>query len=235
MRQIDESAIKAKHDKYHIETFIKEHEFFILKTAHKVTGKYITKSDDQWSVSLSAFNEAITAYSFEKGSFLSFSELVIKRRLYDYIKKQSKHFCEVAISPFIFESSDEEEDLSLRQAVISKVSTKQNDDAKLEIEAITFTLKQYGFSFYDLISVSPKALKTKKSCAKAIVFLSENQILLNEMKKTKNLPIKAIEKNLYIPRKVLERHRKYIIAGAEIISGNYPILSEYLKFVKEEL
>lgn len=235
MRQIDESAIKAKHDKYHIETFIKEHEFFILKTAHKVTGKYITKSDDQWSVSLSAFNEAITAYSFEKGSFLSFSELVIKRRLYDYIKKQSKHFCEVAISPFIFENSDEEEDLSLRQAVMSKVSTKQNDDAKLEIEAITFTLKQYGFSFYDLISVSPKALKTKKSCAKAIVFLSENKILLNEMKKTKNLPIKAIEKNLCIPRKVLERHRKYIIAGAEIISGYYPILSEYLKFVKEEL
>ncbi len=41
--------------------------------------------------------------------------------------------------------------------------------------------------------------------------------------------------NLHLPRKIIERHRKYIIAGIEIISGNYPILSEYLKFVREEL
>lgn len=235
MREIDNNALRAKHDKFHIESFIKEHELFILKTAHKVTKKYITKSDDQWSVSLNAFNEAICAYSYDKGSFLSFSELVIKRRLYDYIKKQSKYFSEVAISPFIFESYDEEEDLSLKQEVLSKITYKDNGDAKLEIEAISSVLNEYGFSFYDLIAVSPKAAKTKKSCATAIAYLSKNALLLTEMRKSKNLPIKFLENNLKIPRKIFERHRKYIIAGTEIISGNYPIISGYLNFVKDEL
>jgi len=54
------------------------------------------------------------------------------------------------------------------------------------------------------------------------------------MKRNKLLPLKVLENNLKLPRKILERHRKYIIAGAEIISGDYPILSEYLKFIKEE-
>lgn len=235
MREIDKKAIQAKNDKNNIEIFLKEFEFFILKTAHKVTGKYITKSDDQWSVSLSAFNEAIEAYSYEKGSFLSFSEIVIRRRLYDYIKKQSKYFCEVTINPFIFESDAVEEDVTIKQEVMGKVAIKEDNDAKLEIEAISKILSDYGFSFFDLVSVSPKAKKTKTVCAKAIVFISQNAILLSEMRKSKSLPLKIIENNLNLPRKLLERHRKYIIAAAEIMSGDYPILAEYLKFVREEL
>ncbi|MGB4440585.1 MAG: RNA polymerase subunit sigma, partial [Sedimentibacter sp.] len=222
-------------DKNYIDIFLKDFEFYILKTAHKVTGKYITKSDDQWSVSLSAFNEAVQAYSYEKGSFLSFSEMVIKRRLYDYIKKQSKYFCEVTINPFLFESDAEEEDITMKHELMSKVAIKEENDAKLEIDAISDILSEYGFSFFDLVSVSPKAQKTKIVCAKAILFLSQNTILMNEIRKSKLLPMKVIENKLELPRKLLERHRKYIIAGAEIMSGDYPILSDYLKFVREEL
>lgn len=235
MREIDKKAMLAKNDKNYIDTFLKDFEFYILKTAHKVTGKYITKSDDQWSVSLSAFNEAVQAYSYEKGSFLSFSEMVIKRRLYDYIKKQSKYFCEVTINPFLFESDAEEEDITMKHELMSKVAIKEENDAKLEIDAISDILSEYGFSFFDLVSVSPKAQKTKIVCAKAILFLSQNTILMNEIRKSKLLPMKVIENKLELPRKLLERHRKYIIAGAEIMSGDYPILSDYLKFVREEL
>lgn len=234
MREIDNKAIMARNDKNYTDIFLKEFEFFILKTANNVTGKYVTKSDDQWSVSLLAFHEAIEAYSYEKGSFLSFSELVIKRRLFDYIKKQSKHFCEVTINPHIFESESDEEDANLKQEVMSKVAIINDNNAKLEIEAISDILKVYGFSFFDLADVSPKAKKTKLVCAKAIIYITQNYILLNDMKRTKLLPIKALENNLNLPRKILERHRKYIIAGAEIISGDYPILSEYLRFIKEE-
>lgn len=233
MREIDKKAILAKTDKNYTEIFLKEYEFFILKTANSVTKKYVSKSDDQWSVSLSAFHEAVKAYTYEKGNFLSFSELVIKRRLFDYIKKQSKHFCEVTINPHIFDSDSDEEDANLKQEVMGKVAIHQDNDTKLEIEAVSETLKGYGFSFFDLVSVSPKARKTKLVCAKAIFYISQNIALLNEMKRTKLLPIKVLENKLELPRKILERHRKYIIAGAEIISGDYPILSEYLRFKEE--
>jgi len=58
---------------------------------------------------------------------------------------------------------------------------------------------------------------------------------METMRRTRNLPVKAIENSLQIPRKIIERHRKYIITAIEIISGDYPMLCEYLRFVKEEL
>ncbi|MGI6727903.1 MAG: hypothetical protein ACOX4P_05020 [Anaerovoracaceae bacterium] len=237
MRTIDNNVIKAKYDSDYLEEFIKKNEYFIMQTAYKTIGKYISKSDDQWSVSLSAFHEAIQTYSYEKGGFIPFAQLVIKRRLYDYIKKQSKCFCETPINPYTFENeiNQEEEDLSIKAQVLDKTVTNfDHHEAKWEIEALSQVFKEYGFSFYDLISASPKAAKTKSACGKAIAFLSQKPLLLNAMRKSKYLPIKIIKENLHIPQKILERHRRYIIAGVEIVSGDYPILCEYFKYVKEE-
>ena len=42
-------------------------------------------------------------------------------------------------------------------------------------------------------------------------------------------PIKNIAENTKVPRKILERHRKYIIAAVEIICNDFPLLQEYIK------
>lgn len=238
MRTIDDNALKAQSDQAYINTFIQDCESFILQSAYKATGHYITKSDDKWSIALSAFLEAVKSYSKDKGTFFAFADLVIKRRLYDDLKKQSRHFNEIPINPYSFESDkddEEEENIELKREVLASVISNNNDDAKLEIEAISGILQNYSISFMDLVSVSPKSLKTKKACAKAAVFVFQNKACLKEMRKTKSLPLKEIENSLNLPRKTLERHRKYIVAIIEIISGDYPVLSEYLKFVKEEL
>ena len=235
MREIDKSAIKAQNDKTFLEEFIYEYEPFIMHLYHKILGSYISRSDDQWSVSLSAFNEAVKSYSFEKGSFIPFAEKVIRRRLYDYIRKQSNPSAEVLVSPYAFENNSGEEQTAITHEILEKIAVVPNNDAKLEIDELADVLAEYGFSFSDLISVSPKAVKTKTACARAIVFIVQRPILIRELRNTKYLPIKIITENLNLPRKIIERHRKYIIAAVEIISGNYPILSEYLKFVREEL
>jgi RNA polymerase sigma factor len=36
-----------------------------------------------------------------------------------------------------------------------------------------------------------------------------------------------------ISRKILDRHRRYIIAAVEILSGDYPLLAEYMQFIKD--
>lgn len=235
MREINKSAIKAQNDKTFLEEFIYQYEPFIMNLTNKILGRYISRSDDQWSVSLSAFNEAVKSYSFDKGSFIPFAEKVIRRRLYDYIRKQSNLSTEVLVSPYAFEHNSEEEQTAISHEIMEKIAVVPDNEAKLEIDDLANVLAEYGFSFSDLVSVSPKALKTKKACAKAIVFVAQRSVLLNELRNTKHLPIKVITENLHLPRKIIERHRKYIIAGIEIISGNYPILSEYLKFVREEL
>ena len=45
--------------------------------------------------------------------------------------------------------------------------------------------------------------------------------------------IKKIIENTLLPRKILERHRNYIIAAVEILSGEYPLLAEYLSFIRK--
>ncbi|MEL7657030.1 MAG: sigma factor, partial [Bacillota bacterium] len=149
MRNIDENAIQAKNNEQYIEEFIKEYEVFILHTAHKSAGKYITKRDDQWSIALSAFHEAVNSYDFDKGAFLPFAETVIKRRLYDYARKQSRHDCEVLIDSYAIENDAEGEELSVKYEVMTKMAANQESDAKLEIQMISDTLQEYGITFLE--------------------------------------------------------------------------------------
>ena len=234
MRNIDENAMLAQKDSRYLEDFIRDYEVFILRTAHKVIGRYITKGDDQWSIALSAFHEAVKAYDFDKGAFLPFAETVIRRRLYDYSRKQSRHDCEVLIDSYTVENDMGDGSQSVKYEVMNKTAVRQESDAKLEIQMISEILAEYGIAFRELVASSPKAGKTKLVCGQAVLYLTQNPILIKEMRKTKTLPLKILERNKNLPRKVLERHRKYIIAGAEIISGDYPILSEYLRYMKEE-
>ncbi len=237
MRTIDENALSAKNSDADLEKFVKKNEGFIIKTASKAVGGFITKSSEQWPIALAAFCEAVGSYSAEKGGFLSFAELVIKRRLIDYVKSQSRFRNEIPVDPYNFEcdSSEDFEDRQVSYAEVARLSYTPNSDIRLEIEAVSEVLTGYGISFSDLVGVSPKAEKTRRSCARAIVAFIKNPELLSEMREKKTLPIKKLKFLSGTPQKILERHRKYIIAGTEIISGDYPCLAEYIKFVREEL
>jgi len=234
MRNIDENAIQAQTDNQYLDTFIRDYESYILHIAYKVTGIYITKRHDQWSIALLAFHEAVKSYDFKKGAFLPFAEIVIRRRLYDYSRKQSRHDCEVLIDSYTVEGEIENGGHTVKYEVMNKTAIQQESEEMLEIQMISEILAGYKIAFKELIDASPKAGKTKAVCGQAVLYLAENPALIKEMRKTKMLPLKIIEKNKKLPRKVLERHRKYIIAGAEIIYGDFPILSGYLRFEKKE-
>lgn len=237
LREIDNMAVEAAADDQILNQLIHQSEFFIIKTAFAVTHHYITKSDDEWSIAMIAFTQAVKSYQLDKGSFISFAELIIKRRLVDYFRTQTKHSLEISVNPTVFniEPEEEDENLSMRLAVARHVSFESNDSIKLEIDAVNEIISAYGFSFFELTDCSPKSAKTKSACAKAITYVLHNLMLVNEMKKSKQLPIKIIEKNTDIKRKVLERHRKYIIAAVEILLGDYANLADYLQYIKEEI
>lgn len=237
MDDFDAKAVQAAKDALLLDSFVRQNEFFILRCASSSVHRYVTKSDDEWSIALSAFVQAIKEYSIDKGHFMSFAQLVIKRKLIDYIRTQSKYSTEISIDPsnFDFNPDEEEDDAAMKIAVAKTLVHQPDDSLKLEIEAANQEFSAYGFSFFDLTNCSPKAAKTKLACAKAVVFLLQNPLLMKEMEKSRMLPIKSIEKSIKIPRKILERHRKYIIAATEIMKGDYPFLASYMKYIKEEL
>ena len=135
MRNIDENAVLAKNDIAYLESFIKTNEAFIINITSKITGIYINKSSEQWSISLSAFCESVKSYSLEKGSFYAFAELVIKRRLIDFLKSQSKYKNEISVNPYNFEcDSDEDfEDNQISYSQVSDISYTPNNNIKYEI------------------------------------------------------------------------------------------------------
>ncbi len=236
LSELNNLAIEASQNENTLNSFIKQHESFILNTASKYTGHYITKSDDEWSIALTAFVQAVKEYNLDKGSFLSFAKLVIQRRLIDYTRKQNKYKSEVIVSPVIFYmNSEEEEDRTYQNAVTKKsMEAVRQESLGLEITGVNENLKEYGFTFYDLTKSSPKAEKTRLACGKVINWCMENPMILQELNKTKLLPVKLLEKNSKVPRKIIERHRKYIIAAIVILSGEYHELAEYLRYIREE-
>lgn len=212
MREIDARVLTLHENTAAFENFIKEYEFFILKNASRIAKHFVSKEDDEWSIALIAFSDAIKKYDFDKGHFLPFAEMVMRTQMIDYFRAQGKFQQEMTVDAL------DDETFSVEPAY----------DIKFEIEAITEVLAQYGFSFMDLASVSPKAQKTKKSCCIVINYMLKHPILIKEMSSSKMLPIKILKFNTGVPRKIIERHRKYIIAAVEILRGEYPHLSEYI-------
>ena len=96
-------------------------------------------------------------------------------------------------------------------------------------------LSGYGFSLFDVADASPHTAKTKKACAMAVSEILKDRKMLDIMRKKHTLPMKELSKRSGISKKVLDRHRRYIIAAAEILNGEYPLMCEYLRFIKSEV
>ncbi len=256
----EEDVRRAQEDKAFLEQFIKRHKGFIKRCAVLTMKRFISESDDAWSIALIAFHEAVRSYGEGKGSFKSFAGMVIRRRLIDYIKSEQRFSGEISTNPYTMDGGVEDDAnitsleaaMRERQAAMyregevnetsgagsligSGEASPGTSKAKDEIEAVQECLSAYGFSFFDLVECSPKAEKTKKACARAVLALlgedSGADPMFEKMRTSRNLPMKELSESSGVPRKILERHRKYIIAAAEILKGEYPILQEYLRYI----
>lgn len=106
---IDNMALAAKDDERIREELIRQQESMILRTASFTSFRFVTKSDDEWSVALWAFSTAIDQYAPEKGKFLPFARLVMKRSLIDWHRSPaSGRVGELCVSPFVLEGQIED-------------------------------------------------------------------------------------------------------------------------------
>ena len=235
---MNEKATAAKSDAGEREIFIKDNEQTILKIASVSCGKYITRSDDEWSVALLAFNKAIDTYSADKGDFAPYSGVLIKRALIDHYRSEKKYASEIPVSyDMLSGEGDHEENTDVLKAVSrdSAMVSEQllrSGTLKDEILEVDGRLKKYGFSFRDLKDSSPKAGKTKTECAKAITYILDNNDILDAVIADGRIPIKEITKAAGVNKKLLDRYRRYIIMAVVILNGEYPLLADYLQYIK---
>ena len=209
---------------------INKYKPFIAKAVSSVCKRYINETDDEFSIGLIAFNEAIEKYAKDKGSsLLSFAELIIKRRVIDYIRKESKN------TTVTMSDQDVDQDDYASNKIEATLSVEEfqkqvdQEQRKEEIFYYQTVLKDFGLSFSDLLECSPKHADARLNAIEVAHTLVQNQELKKHLFEKKMLPMKHLEGLVDVSRKTIERNRKYIIAVSIILSGDYIYLKDYLK------
>lgn len=179
-RTLEESvSLIQQGDQLLLNEVIEAYKPFIAKSVSSVCKRYIYETDDEFSIGLIAFNDSIEKYSPERGSsLLSFSEVLIKRRVIDYIRKQSKN---QHIRLDLFNSEYEEE--SSGTVIVNELSIedyKKKSDEELRIDEISqfqTLLASYDLSFNELIKNSPKHVDARMNAILVAKKLVDNREL----------------------------------------------------------
>jgi RNA polymerase sigma factor len=204
---------------------------FVKKTASMVCKKYITDQDDEYSIALLAFHEAILKYETDRNaSFLTFAHLLIRRKLIDHIRK------EVRVKEISFgmaESDSDEPNLLSKFEHSSSIEHYTEEqraiDRREEMQRYGELLETYGLSFAELVSVSPKHADARQTAIEIAEIIAETEEFNKYVKEKKRLPIKEIEDLVEVSRKTIERQRKYILALVLLLGSDFVVLKEYLK------
>jgi RNA polymerase sigma factor len=211
---------------------LKDYIPFVAKSASQATGRYISREqDDEFSVALSAFNEAIERYDMDRGSsFLGFADTVIKRRLIDYFRSKQAKQRDLPFSQF--EVEDDEENVinyvEVQKSVEEHQKQLEGDARREEIMRFTQMLGEFDISMEELVDLSPKHQDARENAMEVAKVIAAHQELRDYMISKKSLPLKQLMNHVSVSRKTIERQRKYIIAVALILIGDFQMLQDYI-------
>ncbi|MFC4618417.1 RNA polymerase sigma-I factor [Camelliibacillus cellulosilyticus] len=205
---------------------------FIKKVISKVCNRFIDHSMDEYSIGLFAFNEAINQYQEGQGSkFLTFADMVIRRRIIDFIRKESRQAKTVYMEqPEVDEEGQQEESYIEQRAALDHYEEQQRIEERLDqIESYQSLLLEYDITFKILSKHCPKHIDARENAKQVAKILVEDKKLANYLKEKKQLPIKELLQYVSCSRKTIERNRKYIIAVSLIYLGGYTALQPYIE------
>ena len=204
---------------------------FIRSEATKFMGRLCTDQDDEYSIAMMAFYEAIMGYERGRGTFLGYAALLIKSRLIDYTRKEARHQGQISLD----EELGGEDDRAFIDTLADRrdyyEESAYREATRQEIEELSAVMAQFDVSFSDVADNCPKQERTRETCAKAIRYAGENKKLLDELLRTKKLPLAQLVQGSGVERKTLERHRKYILTMLLIQTNGYEIIRGHLYHV----
>jgi RNA polymerase sigma factor len=199
---------------------------FLKKAAYLACNRYIDEHDDEYSIALGGFHEAVMKYDRSRdASFMTFAHLVIRRKLIDHLRKESRS----GLAGYLARG-EEEAAATADAASYTRFSEEQEAEARREeIRTYSELLSGFGLSFTELADVSPKHADARKTAMDIAVIVCSSEEMKRETLQKKRLPIRKIEQLVGVSRKTIERHRKYILAMVILQNSNLPMLREYLK------
>lgn len=226
--QIVQEVYAAKKDADEEERLILRYLPFIKSEASKNTHKAAGEAEDEVSIAMFAFHEAVKGYRKEKGAFLTYAAMVIRSRIVDYYRKEKKYGEHLYLQESTLEKYG-------KKTVLERTAPERNEveeygmrlAAKEEIAAFCRELAGYSLSLGEIAESCPKQERNLKACHAALNYAKQQPDIMENFCKSKRLPLKQLASGAGVKRKTLERHRKYLAAlllaytnGFEIIRGH---------------
>lgn len=199
------------------------------------TAKFINRPpregvDDELSIAMLAFHEAILSYDPEKGSFISLAKLIIRNRLIDYSRKENRQVETISLA-----AQSHEDGLTLEETLDAghdNVSKHHNQrSAQQEIIEFSQILASYDISLTEVAESCPKQDRTLEACHKVLAHARANTNLLSQLTRTKKLPLKQLALGSGVDRKTLERHRDYLVAILLAFTNGFDLIRNHLKMM----
>ena len=232
--QKDQGIIKAvygaKKDPRKADELIRSYIPFIRSEAAKCISRVCTEQDDEYSIAMIAFHEAILGYERERGAFLGYASMLIKSRIIDYQRREARHQGQVSI----YAESGEDDRTILDEMADGRDHYEEAvnlEATKQEIAELSAVMARFGVSFSDVADHSPRQERTLEACTRAVRWAAGDELLLEELLRTGKLPMARLVQGSGAERKTLERHRKYILAMLLIQTNGYEIIRGHLRHV----
>ena len=184
--------------------------------------------DDELSIALIAFHEAISGYSSLRGSFLHYAGMLIKSRLIDHARKEQRHRHALSLDAPIGEET-EGTLLDTIHDPRDHYEEQQREEAfQREIAELSKQLRQYDLCFADVADNCPRQQRTLDASHRALAYAKTQPALLMQLVESRRLPIAKLSEGSQVERKTLERHRKYLVALLLIHTNGYEMIRTHL-------
>lgn len=203
---------------------------FVLGACNKYCSRSLEWGrDDELSIGLMAFNEAIDRFEDKRNiPFLGFARLVIKSRLADYFRREARH----KHQPLEYQATNSAPvQLDAAQAWEIYLQEAEKQERQEEVLEFQQELIQYGISVSELVDASPKHRDSREGLIGVAHQVAETTALMEQLVRTKRLPMKELTLLSSLHRKTLEKGRRYIIAMALLLHhrDRFVYLFSYLK------
>lgn len=208
---------------------------FVVTVVSRYSYRRLGWQDDEVSIGLIAFNEAIDAYKGTGENLFSFAQQVIRRRLVDYFRSQSRFSSEVAILDGAVEQVSEFSAPEVNEAWERYRLHEEAMERAEEIRTLEERLAFYGISMGDLVSASPVHRQTRIRLLNVASLLARDECLFKVLTSTGRLPKKGLCAVSGVSSRMLDRGRKYVIAIALILhEEDFPNVKRYLNIREGE-
>lgn len=174
---IVERVYAAKGNSKAADELIHDYLPFIKAEASKAAGRIIGDQDDELSLAMLGFHQAVEGYSQLKGAFLNYAALIMRRKIVDYFRMQKRHTGQISLDKPLAEGSKENLAAALPAEADAYENQHMREATRGEIQELKTQMANFGLSLSDIADNCPKQGRTLAACKKALAMPKQTPIL----------------------------------------------------------